>query len=103
MKISPVKEHVQQVSTRICHTQKVKLDDPYKLLAMAIILQACLDCINYGGRKNFADFLNVYDQYSDALGLDILPEQFMESVLNSRYKWSDGRIQHTATAYMLRD
>lgn len=103
MAVSPVKEHVQQVSTRICYAKKVKLDDPYKLLAMAIILQACLDCINFGGRRNFADFLRVYDQYSDALGLDILPEQFMDLVLDSRYKWSDGRMQHTATAYMLRD
>lgn len=103
MKTGPVKEHVQQVSTRICYAEQIHLDDPYKLLAMAIVMQACLDCINYGGQRNYVDFLRVYDQYAKVLGFGVLPEQFMELVYENRHKWSDGRAQKFATSYMLRN
>lgn len=112
-----MKEHIQQVSTRMCYARNVRVDDPYRLLAMAVILQAALDLIYFNDRyayrdflsadvlyvKNqrlFNEFLNAWDAYAEMCCLDITPEQYLDSVRKNIRKWSNGKIQRHATAYV---
>ena len=98
MKKGPVAEHIQNVCGRINYTSRLELDDPWKLLALAVLLQGALDFIN--GWKVGAAFLESYSFYADAIGLDIPADEFLELVFENQQKIYSAKKQRHATAWL---
>ena len=103
MKQGPVAEHIQNVCGRINYASPLDLDDPWKMLALAVLMQGALDFINdfkESSWKTGAAFLSSYSFYADAIGLNIPAEDFLELVLENQQKTVNGKKQRHATAWL---
>lgn len=102
MKKGPLSTHVQSICNRINYTTQLKLDDPWKMLGIAVLLQGALDFINWhpkkvtevGCLKAGFDFLSTYEFYADLIGLEIRADEFLMLVFEQH------RNQKHATAFI---
>jgi len=91
MKQGPISEHIQNVCGRINYAHEIRLDNPWKLLGMAVLLQGALDVLN--GWKDYvslpgkkpclkvgADYFLTYQSYADLVGLEISADEFLRIV-----------------------
>ena len=108
MKTGPVLEHVRNACGRIEYTTPLKIDSPWKMLSLAVLLQGALDFINLNTDetdeemelKAGGDFLRSYRFYADLCGLEIEPEEFLGLVYEHRREIFNTKKQRTATAFL---
>lgn len=108
MKQGPVAEHIQNACGRINYTSRLDLDDPWKMLAFAVLLQGALDFINWNltigreldGLKPGVAYLSTYQFYADMIGLDIPADEFLGLVFENQQKIYSAKKQRHATAWL---
>lgn len=85
-------EQCKQAATNVCFRREPNVDDPWRMLAAAVVMQGLLDDCRYGDRMDE----NVYQMYADAIGIDCDYVSLLQSfVVRGRYNYQRG-----ATAWL---